>query len=188
MTSRRSWCAPRELLRKQASRDCLTQFFNRGALFEILGRELKRAQRESDPLALIMTDLDHFKEVNDRLGHAAGDAVLRETAKRMAACVRPYDAPCRYGGEEFVIVLPGCTLEDAITRAEDIRAQVAATPIPVPEGSTHITCSVGVTATSGPAGFDPAALLREADEALYAAKNKGRNRVEVFAALPALAR
>lgn len=178
----------RELLRQQATRDCLTEFFNRGAMFEVLNRELKRAERESDPLSLIMTDLDHFKEINDRLGHPAGDAVLHEAARRMAACVRPYDAPCRYGGEEFVIVMPGCSLDDAIVRAEDIRAQLAATPIHVPEGLVNITCSVGVTATSGPAGFDSSALLHEADEALYAAKNKGRNRVEVFAAQPALAR
>ena len=178
----------RELLRKQASRDCLTEFYNRGAMFEVLVRELKRAERDSNPLSLIMTDLDHFKQVNDRLGHAAGDAVLRETARRMAACVRPYDAPCRYGGEEFVIVMPACALDDAIVRAEDIRAQVAATPIHVPEGLVNITCSVGVTATSGPAGFNPSALLREADEALYVAKNKGRNRIEVFAVQPALSR
>ena len=177
----------RELLRKQASRDCLTEFFNRGAMFEVLSRELKRAERESDNLSLIMTDLDHFKQVNDKFGHAAGDAVLREAARRMAACVRPYDAPCRYGGEEFVIVMPGCEIDDAIARAEDIRAQVAASPIHVPEGLVHVTCSVGVTATSGLAGFDSSALLREADEALYVAKNKGRNRVEVFAQ-PALAR
>lgn len=155
-------------------------------MFEVLTRELKRAERESNTLSLIMTDLDHFKEVNDKLGHLAGDAVLREAARRMAACIRPYDAPCRYGGEEFVIVMPGCDLADAIARAEEIRAQVAATPIHVPEGPVNVTCSVGVTATSGPGGFDGSALLHEADEALYAAKNKGRNRVEVFAALPAL--
>ncbi|HLN04237.1 MAG TPA: diguanylate cyclase [Bryobacteraceae bacterium] len=178
----------RELLRKQASRDCLTEFFNRGSMFEVLIRELKRAERESVSLSLIMTDLDHFKEVNDKFGHAAGDAVLREAARRMAACVRPYDAPCRYGGEEFVIVMPGCGLDDAIARAEDIRAQVAATPIHVPEGLVHVTCSVEVTATSGPAGFNSSALLHEVDEALYIAKNKGRNRVEVFAAQPVLAR
>jgi len=178
----------RELLRKQASRDCLTEFFNRGAMFEVLIRELKRAERESVSLSLIMTDLDHFKQVNDKYGHAAGDAVLREAARRMAACVRPYDAPCRYGGEEFVIVMPGCEIDDAIARAEDIRRQVAASPIHVPEGLVQLTCSVGVTATSGPAGFNSSALLHEADEALYIAKNKGRNRVEIFAAQPALAR
>jgi len=178
----------RELLRKQASRDCLTEFFNRGAMFEILTRELKRAERESNTLSLIMADLDHFKQVNDNLGHPAGDAVLREAARRVAACIRPYDAPCRYGGEEFVIVMPGCSLEDAIMRAEDIRSKVATAPIHVPEGLINVSCSVGVTATSGPAGFDGSLLLHEADEALYLAKNKGRNRVEVFAAQPALTR
>lgn len=177
----------RELLRKQASIDCLTEFYNRGAMMGMLNRELKRAERESTTLSLIMADLDHFKQVNDRFGHAAGDAVLREAARRMAACVRPYDAACRYGGEEFVIVMPGCELNDAIARAEDMRVQLAATPIHVPEGIVHVTCSLGVTATSGPACFDSAALLHEADEALYVAKDKGRNRVEVFAAQPALA-
>jgi len=178
----------RELLRRQASRDCLTEFFNRGAMFEVLNRELKRAERESTTLSLIMTDLDHFKQINDKFGHPAGDTVLRETARRMAACVRPYDAPCRYGGEEFVIVMPGCELADAIARAEDICAQVAAAPIQVPEGLIYVTCSVGVTATSGPGGFDSSALLHEADQALYMAKNNGRNRVEVSGAQPALAR
>ena len=177
-----------ELLRKQASRDSLTEFYNRGAMFEVLSRELKRAERESVSLSLIMTDLDHFKQVNETFGHPAGDAVLREAARRMAACVRPYDAPCRYGGEEFVIVMPGCEINDAIARAEDIRAKVAATPIHVPEGLIHVTCSVGVTATTGPGRFDSSALLHEVDEALYIAKNKGRNRVEIFSAQPALAR
>ena len=178
----------RELLRKQASRDSLTEFFNRGAMFEILVRELKRAERESSTLSLIMTDLDHFKKINDNFGHPAGDAVLREAARRIAACIRPYDAPCRYGGEEFVIVMPGCDLDDAIARAEDIRAKGAATSIHVPEGLINVTCSVGVTATTGPAGFDSSALLHEVDAALYAAKHKGRNRVVVAAAQPALAR
>jgi two-component system cell cycle response regulator len=178
----------RELLRKQASRDSLTEFYNRGAMFEVLSRELKRAERESVSLSLIMTDLDHFKQVNDKFGHPAGDAVLREAARRMAACIRPYDAPCRYGGEEFVIVMPGCEIDDAIARAEDIRAKVAATHIHIPEGLIHVTCSVGVTATTGPGRFDSSALLHEVDEALYIAKNKGRNRVEIFSAQPALAR
>jgi len=177
----------RELLRRQASRDCLTELFNRGAMFEVLNRELKRAERESTTLSLIMIDLDHFKQINDKFGHPAGDTVLRETAKRMAACVRPYDAPCRYGGEEFVIVMTGCELADAIARAEDIRSQVAAAPVHVPEGLVHLTCSVGVTATSRSGRFDSSALLREVDEALYIAKNKGRNRVEVSGVEPALA-
>jgi two-component system cell cycle response regulator len=106
----------REMLRKQATRDSLTELLNRGAMLEILTRELKRAERESGTLALIMADLDHFKQVNDKFGHAAGDLVLRETARRMTACVRPYDAPCRYGGEEFVIDYPGATVVDILCR------------------------------------------------------------------------
>jgi two-component system cell cycle response regulator len=171
----------REALRRQATRDSLTELWNRTAMFDILGRELKRAKRESSPLAIVMADLDHFKQVNDTLGHAAGDAVLREAARRMTACVRPYDAPCRYGGEEFLIVLPGCNLDDATLRAEEIRAAIAATPFQIAEGALNLSCSLGVAASSGAAGFQASALIQEADEALYAAKNNGRNRVEVFA-------
>jgi diguanylate cyclase (GGDEF)-like protein len=170
----------RELLRKQATRDSLTELLNRGAMFEFLTRELKRAEREGSSLSLIMADIDHFKQVNDRFGHAAGDAVLRETAKRIAAGVRPYDAPCRYGGEEFIIVMPNCDLDGATARARDICSTIAATSVQVPEGVLNVTCSLGVTATSGAAGYDINALMQEADEALYVAKGQGRNRVEVF--------
>src|SRR5579864_223913 len=97
-------CA-REILRRQATLDPLTELWNRGAMFDILTRELKRAHRESSTPSIIMADLDHFKAVNDRLGHAAGDAVLQEAARRMGLCIRPYDSACRYGGEEFLIVL-----------------------------------------------------------------------------------
>jgi diguanylate cyclase (GGDEF)-like protein len=180
--------AAREMLRRQATRDPLTDLWNRAAMFDILTRELKRARRESTTLALIMADLDHFKEVNDTLGHAAGDGVLREAARRMSACVRPYDAPCRYGGEEFLIVLPGCDLADATMRAEEIRRAFSATPFQIPEGVPSVTCSLGVTASSGVAGFDPVALIQEADDALYTAKNNGRNRVEVFAREAVLSR
>ena len=180
--------AARELLRRQATRDPLTDLWNRGAMFDILTRELKRARRESSTLALIMADLDHFKQVNDTLGHAAGDGVLREAARRMSACVRPYDAPCRYGGEEFLIVLPGCDLADATLRAEEIRRAFSAASFQIPEGVLNVTCSLGVTASSGAAGFDPAALIQEADDALYTAKNNGRNRVEVFAREAVLSR
>jgi diguanylate cyclase (GGDEF)-like protein len=177
----------REILRRQATRDPLTQLWNREAMFDILGRELKRARRESGAVSIVMADLDDFKSVNDRLGHAAGDAVLQEAARRMGLCVRPYDSPCRYGGEEFLIVLPGCDLEGATMRAEEIRSAMAGTPFQVPEGVLSVTCSLGVTALTGDAGFDEVALLHEADEALYAAKRNGRNRVEVFARQPVLA-
>ena len=175
----------REALRQQATRDPLTGLWNRSAMFDVLTRELKRAKRESSPLSIVMADLDHFKQVNDKLGHAAGDAVLQEAARRMAACVRTYDAPCRYGGEEFLIVMPGCDLADATLRAEEIRSAIAGTSFQIPEGSLNVTCSLGVSASSSAAKFEPNALLQEADEALYAAKHKGRNRVEV-SSLPAV--
>jgi diguanylate cyclase (GGDEF)-like protein len=155
-------------------------------MFDILTRELKRARRESSTLSIIMADLDHFKAVNDRLGHAAGDAVLQEAARRMSLCIRPYDSACRYGGEEFLIVLPGCDLTGATMRAEEIRSAMAAAHFQIPEGVLSVTCSLGVTSSSGDAGFDDSVLLHEADEALYAAKHNGRNRVEIFARQPVL--
>jgi len=170
----------REALRQLATCDPLTSLWNRNAMYDILSRELKRAKRESGSISLLMADLDHFKQINDTLGHAAGDAVLQEAARRIATCVRPYDAVCRYGGEEFLIVLPGCDLADATLRAEQIRAAIAASPFRIPEGDVNLTCSLGVTASSGPAGYDAALLAHEADEALYAAKHNGRNRVECF--------
>lgn len=170
----------REALRHLATCDPLTSLWNRNAMFDILNRELKRAKRESGSISLIMADLDHFKQINDTLGHGAGDAVLQEAARRITACVRPYDSVCRYGGEEFLMVLPGCDLTDANLRAEQIRAAIAASPFRIPEGNVNLTCSLGVAASSGPAGFDASLLAHEADEALYTAKHNGRNRVECF--------
>jgi diguanylate cyclase (GGDEF)-like protein len=170
----------REELRRQATHDSLTDLWNRSAMFEIVDRELQRAQRASSALSVLMADLDHFKRINDSMGHAAGDAVLREAARRMSACIRPYDAACRYGGEEFLIVLPGCDLAGASVRAEEIRAAIAATPFDIPEGRVKVTCSLGVAAVASPERVDSSALIREADDALYAAKRNGRNRVEAF--------
>ena len=171
----------REALRKQATRDALTEMWNRSAMFEILTRELKRAKRESTTLSVIMADLDHFKQVNDSLGHAAGDAVLREAARRMVSSIRPYDAACRYGGEEFLIVLPGVDLSGALARAETIRSAMVAEPFRIREGSLDVTCSLGVASMSSTCSFDAECLIRDADEALYQAKRNGRNRVEMLA-------
>jgi diguanylate cyclase (GGDEF)-like protein len=168
----------REALRQLATRDPLTSLWNRNAMLEILGRELKRAERESSSISLLMADLDSFKQINDTLGHAAGDAVLQEAARRITCCVRPYDSVCRYGGEEFLIVLPGCDLADATLRAEQIRATMAATPFQIAESNINLTVLLLVAASSGPDGFDATLLTHEADDALYTAKRGGRNRVE----------
>ncbi len=142
-----------------------------------------RANRGSEPVAVLVLDIDHFKAVNDGFGHDAGDEVLREFSVRLATNVRAVDLPCRFGGEEFVVVMPGTTLEDAHRIAERIRRDVGAAPFRVMGGNAHlnVTVSVGVAATMG--GDDtPEALLKRADEGVYEAKASGRNKVVARAA------
>ena len=117
--------AAREALRIQATYDGLTGVLNRGSVLDALNQDLARAGRESGPVAVLLTDIDHFKKVNDTHGHQAGDAVLQETAHRMKSAIRAYDSMGRYGGEEFLIVLPGCDGEDAVHQAERIREAIA---------------------------------------------------------------
>jgi diguanylate cyclase (GGDEF)-like protein len=167
-------------LREQATRDHLTGLWNRGMVLEHLDRELQRAGREAKPLAVVLADLDHFKRWNDTHGHAAGDAVLRGVAERMHAALRAYDFVGRYGGEEFLIVLPGCDGAAAARLAERVRARIAAESIAAGATSLAVTASFGVAWTHG-LGCEPAALIRVADEALYRAKAGGRNRVEEVA-------
>jgi two-component system, cell cycle response regulator len=171
----------REALREQATHDPLTGLWNRYALLDALEREHGRAGREGTPLAVIMVDLDHFKEVNDTYGHLAGDATLRETAGRMQAVVRSYDLVGRYGGEEFLIVLPGTSGPNAAQLAERLRAALAQEPVGA-RFRIAVTASFGVAATGQGPDDDPQTLIRLADEALYRAKEKGRNRVEWAAA------
>jgi two-component system cell cycle response regulator len=170
--------AAREALREQATRDPLTCLWNRCSILDILTREVSRANREGTGVGVIMADLDHFKKVNDTYGHLAGDAALREAARRMQASVRAYDAVGRYGGEEFLIVLPGSGNSNAMQFAERLREKICGEPITVPEGSLMATVSLGVTAWKRGAYPTPEMLLRAADEALYRAKASGRNRVE----------
>lgn len=170
--------AAREALREQATRDPLTCLWNRYSILDILNREVNRANREGTGVGVIMADLDHFKRVNDTYGHLAGDSVLREAARRMQASVRNYDAVGRYGGEEFLIVLPGSGNSSAMQLAERLRERICGVAITVPEGSLLNTMSLGVTAWQRGAYPTPEMLLRAADEALYRAKASGRNRVE----------
>jgi two-component system cell cycle response regulator len=166
----------KDALRREASRDGLTSLWNRKAIFEILDRELLRAERDRQPVGLIMIDVDHFKAINDSRGHAAGDAVLRIIASGIASVVRPYDSVGRYGGEEFLIVAPGCGLVEAAELAERVRSHVAGCSIVAAGSSVRVSLSLGVATSSIAA--DAEKLLHAADTALYQAKNAGRNRVE----------
>jgi diguanylate cyclase (GGDEF)-like protein len=169
--------AAREALRNRADHDALTGLWNRGAICEVLGRELSRARRCGAPLAVAIVDLDHFKSINDTHGHAAGDAVLREAGSRMSSSLRPYDSVGRYGGEEFLIVLPGCDVPFGLACAERLRASLAKEAIQIGDTQVPVTCSVGVAATGGGRETDAESILAAADQALYRAKADGRNRV-----------
>ncbi len=162
-------------LRDASVRDPLTGLFNRRYLDATLRRELHRAQRENRPLALMVVDADHFKRVNDHYGHAGGDEVLRQIARVLQDNHRSEDVVCRYGGEEFVVVLPGSDLDFATGRAESLRRLVEGLEIPTDGGFAHITISIGVTATLP--GDDADVLFKRADAAAYEAKRAGRNRV-----------
>jgi diguanylate cyclase (GGDEF)-like protein len=129
-----------------------------------------------------MADIDHFKRINDSLGHGAGDVVLKEVARRLKMDLRPYDIVGRYGGEEFLVILPGCDLAAGARRADAVRNLVAKEPIVTPFGTTSATVSMGVTVTSAVRDHLVSDLLHEADVSLYAAKKNGRNRVELFSA------
>lgn len=175
--------AARDELRFRATHDALTGIANRGVVFDAIHREHSRQLREGGSLGLIMVDLDHFKHVNDAHGHLAGDAVLKEVARRMAACARPYDTVGRYGGEEFLVVVASADGVGALALAERIRREIAAVPITTDAGLVRITASCGVAVSKADKPLDSQALLHSADEALYSAKQQGRNRV-VLAAPP----
>jgi diguanylate cyclase (GGDEF)-like protein len=175
----------REALRLQAVRDPLTGLYNRRYMQEFLDRELHSARRKRRPLAVMMLDLDHFKRYNDNFGHAAGDKALAAVGETLMRCVRAEDIACRYGGEEFTLILPECSLNQATVRADEIRKRLRDFPIQADGHATDIlTLSIGVAA------FDETTdrvdlLLKFADDALYQAKHSGRDRV--VAARPAVA-
>ena len=167
-----------ERLHRQATHDSLTGVWNRGAILEILKTELARSERSGAPVGVILIDLDHFKRVNDTFGHLAGDAVLREATQRMKTCVRPYDLVGRYGGEEFLSVVPGADRDRVRMAAERMREAIEKEPAETAEGKIPVTISAGTSSHPGTGPCDMEALLRDADVALYRAKERGRNRVE----------
>jgi diguanylate cyclase (GGDEF)-like protein len=174
----------RKALRIQAVRDPLTGLYNRRCMQEFLERELHRAQRQHRPLSVLMLDLDHFKRYNDRFGHAAGDELLRALGDTLLHSIRSDDVACRYGGEEFVIVLPECALPQAIGRAEEICKRVKQAPKPRPDDVRDpMTVSIGVAAYGDSGANTVALLLKAADQALYQAKHDGRDRVVVAQSL-----
>ena len=168
-----------EALRFDATHDGLTGVWNGAAILQALDREIERAERMHTELGVMMLDLDNFKQVNDHYGHLAGDEVLRAAARRISEGVRTYDLAGRYGGEEFLVLTPGCVPPTLAQQAERIRAAVAE-PINSSAGMIAISASIGIVGVK--CGDRPAmngrALVRAADQALYCAKAKGKNRVE----------
>ena len=171
-----------EELYEQATRDSLTGVWNRIAIIQILDSEIARAARAGTSLGAIMADIDHFKQINDTYGHLAGDAVLREATARMSQMLRKYDSMGRYGGEEFLIVIPACQFAGALAVAERLREAVRSAPYTAPGGSCSTSASFGLAWRGDCGSADANRLLWEADSALCAAKRAGRNRVEIFEA------
>jgi diguanylate cyclase (GGDEF)-like protein len=169
----------REELRFRATHDTLTSIANRGVVIDAINREHSRQIREGGSFGVILIDLDHFKSINDMYGHLTGDSVLKETARRIASCVRPYDSVGRYGGEEFLIVVPGSDGQGALALAERARKMIESAPVPAGAGPVQVTASCGVAVSTPEKPLDSYALLHLADEALYRAKDKGRNRSEL---------
>ncbi|ABI56870.1 GGDEF domain-containing protein [Alkalilimnicola ehrlichii MLHE-1] len=164
-----------ERIRYLATTDALTGIMNRGEFTRHLTKEIERAARFNRPVAVVMYDLDHFKRVNDTYGHDAGDEVLKTAVAQVNNAIRRVDVHARWGGEEFILLLPETDLAAAVKSAERLRAAIAEHPFKQPE---RVTASFGVT-TLGPRDrFD--VLIKRADDALYLAKHAGRNRVEAL--------
>jgi two-component system cell cycle response regulator len=168
--------ATREELRVQATHDFLTQLLNRAGIMDALEQELNRSDRNQGVFSVILADIDHFKQINDTYGHAAGDQVLREVAARMKSSLRSYDVAGRYGGEEFLVIVPDCDEAAALRVAEKMRNAVCSTPIQILGTDRTTSISLGVSTRSEPTSAD--ALLSAADTALYQAKSFGRNCVQ----------
>jgi diguanylate cyclase (GGDEF)-like protein len=169
----------RESMRFQATHDLLTSLWNRGVIVELMSHEIMRARRERSCTAVMMCDIDHFKSVNDQFGHAIGDEVLREVARRLHNSVRSYDMVGRYGGEEFLVALNKCNPGSAVSRAENLREKIAGRPIQTANKPVSVTISVGLALSTEFSECTIEEIMHQADMALYAAKAAGRNCVRV---------
>lgn len=170
--------AAREELRFQALHDSLTNLSNRAAILQTLTAEVARAQRLDTPVGIAMADVDSFKQVNDAHGHLVGDEVLKEVAQRLRGALRIYDSVGRFGGEEFLVVMPGCDAAAMQQQAERLRACIEQAPIHTSSGDLKLTLSLGIATCKGTPSLDATSLLGTADAALQRAKMHGRNRVE----------
>jgi two-component system cell cycle response regulator len=169
----------RESMRFQATHDLLTSLWNRSVIVELLLREVHRYRRERNYTAVLMCDIDHFKSVNDSLGHAAGDDVLREVSRRLRTSVRSYDMVGRYGGEEFLVVLNKCDPASAVHRTENLRQSIFSRPIHLAPPQLTVRISLGLALSSDFPRCDVEELLNHADMALCAARASGRNCVRI---------
>jgi diguanylate cyclase (GGDEF)-like protein len=169
-------------LQEQANTDALTGLANRGRFDQVVAAQFASAQSSEAPLAILMLDVDGFKQMNDQLGHQAGDAVLQSLGKLLRTAARPQDLAARLGGDELVLLMPSTTRGEALAIAEAIRREVAARPIEFGKTMIAVTISVGAAGVEPGTPFkEPAHLLKAADMAMYAAKNAGRNCVRAFA-------
>jgi diguanylate cyclase (GGDEF)-like protein len=171
--------AARETLRELAARDPLTRLWNHSTIIDLLVNEIDRAERQGAYVGVALLDLDHFKSINDTHGHLVGDRVLREVAQVMSCAVRPYDAVGRLGGEEFLIVLPGCDQINAIGHVERLRLALHRIVVNTVSGPIHLTASFGVAVVGPESRIDARTAIQNADSAMYAAKRAGRDRVEL---------
>jgi len=161
-------------MRHHAEHDGLTGLWNHRVIVERLSEEMIRAHRDGTPLSVILADIDHFKKVNDTFGHLAGDLVLKEIGRVLSRTLRPYDRVGRYGGEEFLMILPNCGMESALLRAEQLRMAVQSAQIMEGETLVQVTASFGV-ASDFPLHYEAETVIRATDAALYRAKSCGRN-------------
>ncbi len=166
-----------ETLRALVHTDALTGLFNYRHFTRTLDLEMERSRRSGKPVALLMFDLDHFKRFNDRWGHEAGNLALRHVARLIQSTVRRLDIACRYGGEEFAIILPDTSLHAACVLAERLRALVAGTPVHWDGSAIELSCSIGVDVHTAADRDDAGGFVRRADAWLLQAKTQGRNRV-----------